>query len=426
MPFRRLRRHLHVPRCASLVVVMAQFRYQALSATGESLTGQMEAASAADVISRLQEAGHIPVEARRTDEIAPAASWTTMFQRKTLTPEQVQQFTEQLATLLGAGQPLDRALAILLDLPESAEAKKTIANVRDSVRGGTSLSAALEQQHGVFSRLYVSTVRAGEVGGSLHETLERLADYLDRSRALRARVVNALIYPAILVSMISLSMLFLLGYVVPQFQAMYEGLGAQLPTLTVVVLDVGNAVRDFWWLIPIVLILLLWWGDRKRRDPVWRRSLDAWMLRRKLLGSLIARLETARLARTLGTLVKNGVPLMQALTIARNVLGNRVLAEAVDVAAEEVKTGSGLAHALAKREVFPRLAVQMVQVGEESGELDGMLLKTADTFDRETAQAMDRFLTALVPALTVLMSIMVGVVILAILTPLYDLTSSIG
>jgi general secretion pathway protein F len=405
---------------------MAQFRYQALSATGEALSGQMEAATAEEVIGKLQEAGHIPVEARRTDEIAQGASWKTLFQRKTLTPEQVQQFTEQLATLLGAGQPLDRALAILLDLPESAEAKKTIANVRDAVRGGTSLSMALEQQHGVFSRLYVSTVRAGEVGGSLHETLGRLADYLDRSRALRARVINALIYPAILVSLISASMLFLLGYVVPQFQQMYEGLGAKLPLLTQVVLDIGNGVRDFWWLIPVVLIAVLWLLDRKRRDPVWRRSLDAWMLRKKLLGSLIARLETARLARTLGTLVKNGVPLMQALTIARNVLGNRVLAEAVDVAAEEVKTGSGLAHALARRNVFPRLAVQMVQVGEESGELEGMLLKTADTFDRETAQAMDRFLTALVPALTVIMSIMVGVVILAILTPLYDLTSSIG
>ena len=405
---------------------MAQFRYQALSATGEALQGQMDAASAEEVIGRLQEAGHIPVEARRADEVASGASWTALFQRKALTPEQILQFTEQLATLLGAGQPLDRALAILLDLPESSDAKKVIASVRDAVRGGTSLSTALEQQHGVFSRLYVSTVRAGEVGGSLHETLARLADYLDRSRTLRSRVVNAMIYPVILVSMITLSLLFLLGYVVPQFQQMYEGLGAELPLLTKVVLGIGNLVRGFWWLLPIALAALLLWLDRKRRDPAWRRALDAWMLRRKLLGSLIARLETARLARTLGTMVKNGVPLLQSLTIARNVLGNRVLAEAVDAASEEVKTGSGLAHALGRREVFPRLAVQMVQVGEESGELDGMLLKVADTFDRETAQALDRFLTALVPALTVLMSIVVGTVILAILTPLYDLTSSIG
>jgi general secretion pathway protein F len=405
---------------------MAQFRYQAVSATGEALSGQMEAASAEEVIGKLQDAGHIPVQARRADEVAEVASWKALFQRKALSAEQIQQFTEQLAILLGAGQPLDRALAILLDLPESAEAKKTIAKIRDAVRGGTSLSNALEQQHGVFSRLYVSTVRAGEVGGSLHETLTRLADYLDRSRGLRTRVVNALIYPAILVGIISVAILFLLGYVVPQFQQMFEGFGAQLPLLTRIVLALGGAVRGYWWLIPVFIIAPLWWLDRKRRDPAWRRSVDAWLLRRKLVGSLIARLETARLARTVGTLVKNGVPLLQSLTIARNVLGNRVLAEAVDIAAEEVKTGSGLAHALARREVFPRLAVQMVQVGEESGELDTMLLKTADTFDRETAQAMDRFLTALVPALTIGMSIIVGTVIMAILTPLYDLTNSIG
>ena len=405
---------------------MPQFRYQALSATGESLTGQMDAASAEEVIGRLQEAGHIPVEAKRADEVAESASWTAMFQRKALTAEQIQQFTEQLATLLGAGQPLDRALAILLDLPENPEARRTISKIRDAVRGGTSLSAALEQQHGVFSRLYVSTVRAGELGGSMHETLARLADYLDRSRGLRARVINALIYPAILIGIISMAILFLLGYVVPQFQQMFEGFGAQLPLLTRVVLFLGDAVRTYWWLIPVAIVVPLFWLDRKRRDPAWRKAVDGWMLQRKLLGSLIARLETARLARTVGTLVKNGVPLLQALTIARNVLGNRVLAEAVDIAAEEVKTGSGLAHALGKREVFPRLAVQMVQVGEESGELDTMLRKTADTFDRETAQAMDRFLTALVPALTIFMSIIVGTVILAILAPLYDLTSAIG
>lgn len=405
---------------------MPQFRYQALSSAGETLQGQMEAGSAEEVIGKLQDAGHIPIEARRSDEIASGAGWTSWFQRKELTAEQIQQFTEQLATLLGAGQPLDRALAILLDLPEAIEAKKVISRVRDAVRGGTSLSNALEQQHGVFSRLYVSTVRAGEVGGSLHETLQRLADYLDRSRGLRARVVNALIYPAILVGIVSFAILFLLMYVVPQFQQMYAGFGAELPLLTRIVLAIGNGLRQFWWLMVAAVVALGWWLDRLRRDQAWRRSLDGWMLRQKLIGSLIARLETARLARTVGTLVKNGVPLLQALTIARNVLGNRVLAEAVDTAAEEVKTGSGLGHALAKREVFPRLAVQMVQVGEESGELDTMLLKAADTFDRETAQAMDRFLTALVPALTVLMTMIVGVVILAILTPLYDLTNNIG
>lgn len=405
---------------------VALFRYKALSTTGDVLEGQMEAASADEVVGKLQDAGHLPIEARRADEAAEAASLGALFRRKELNAAQVLQFTQQLATLLAAGQPLDRALGILMELPETPEARRVLTRVRESVRGGAPLSAALEQQHGVFSRLYVNMVRAGEAGGSLHETLARLADYLERSQVLRGRVVNALIYPAILVAMIGAALLFLLGYVVPQFEQMYAGLGAELPLLTRIVLGTGTLVRDYWWLLLVMLAGLLLWADRKRRDPQFRVAFDAWLLRRRLFGGLVARLETARLARTLGTLVRNGVPLLSALSIARNVLGNRVLAAAVEQAADEVKTGAGLGYALSRREGFPRLALQMIQVGEESGELDAMLLKVADAFDRETAQAIDRLLTALVPVLTVLMSVIVGLVILAILTPLYDLTTAIG
>ena len=405
---------------------MPLFRYKALSAAGESLQGQMEGASADEVIGKLQDAGHIPLEARRADEADSAASWTSLFKRKAFSGEQIVQFTQQLATLLGAGQPLDRALAILLDLPEGEEARKLIARVRDTVRGGAPLSTALEQQHGVFPRLYVSTVRAGELGGSLHETLSRLADYLERSRSMRSRVINALIYPAILLGMVGLSLLFLLGYVVPQFKVMFEGLNAPLPLLTKIVLGLGDFVRSFWWILLAALIALGLWLDRKRRDPTFRRALDGWLLRRKLLGGMIAKLETARLARTLGTLLRNGVPMLQALGIARNVLGNRVLAEALDVASEEVKTGGGLSHALARSKRFPNLALQMIQVGEESGELDGMLLRTADTFEHETGQAIDRLLAALVPAITILMAGVVALVVMAILVPVYDLSNSIG
>jgi general secretion pathway protein F len=402
------------------------FRYKALSTAGDALEGQMEADSAEEVIARLQDAGHLPVEARRADEVAETGSLASLFRRQDLDARQVLQFTQQLATLLGAGQPLDRALGILMDLPESAPARRVLARVREAVRGGAPLSTALEQQHGVFSRLYVNMVRAGEAGGSLHETLARLADYLERSQSLRGRVINALIYPAILVAMIGLALMFLLGYVVPQFELMYQGLDAELPLLTRIVLAFGAAVRDYWLLMLVALAALVVWFDRKRRDPAFRHALDGWLLRRRLFGPLIARLETARLARTLGTLVRNGVPLLSALAIARNVLGNRVLAEAVESASEAVKTGGGLAHALAAHPEFPRLALQMIQVGEESGELDTMLIKVADAFDQETAHAIERMLSALVPALTVLMSVVVGLVILAILTPLYDLTTTIG
>ena len=404
---------------------MALYRYKALNTRGETLEGQMEAASDAEVALRLQEQGHLPVEARLASE-GGGGSWRALLRSKPFAGQRLVQFTQQLATLLGAGQPLDRALTILLELPEEPAAKRTVSEVRDAVRGGSTLSGALERQHGTFSRLYINMVRAGEAGGSLEETLQRLADYLERSRLLRGRVVNALIYPVILLVMVGLSMMFLLGYVVPQFAAMYESLDAPLPLFTKIVLALGLFVRDWWIVLVAVPALALWWLDRRLRNPAFRARFDAWILRQKLVGPMLARLETARLARTLGTLLRNGVPLMSALGIGRTVVGNRVLAADVEAAAEDVKNGVGLSAALGKGRRFPRLALQMVQVGEESGALDAMLLKTADTFEQETGQALDRMLAALVPAVTMVLALVVMAVILAVLVPVYDLTSVIG
>lgn len=405
---------------------MPLYHYKALNPRGELLDGQMEAASNAEVVARLQEQGHLPVEAKLASEGGGASLWKNLFKPKPFAGARLVQFTQQLATLLGAGQPLDRALGILLELPEDESARRTIGDIRDAVRGGSSLSAALERQHGTFSRLYVNMVRAGEAGGTLHETLARLADYLERSRALQGRVVNALIYPAILLVMVGLSLLFLLGYVVPQFAAMYESLDAELPIFTRMVLGVGLFVRDWWIALLVLPALALWWFDRKRRDPAFRESLDAWLLQRRFAGALVAKVETARLARTLGTLVRNGVPLMTALGIGRNVLANRVLSADVDAAAEEVKNGVPLSVALSRGKRFPRLALQMIQVGEESGALDAMLVKTAETFEQETSLALDRMLAALVPLVTVVLALLVGIVIVAVLAPIYDLTGSIG
>jgi len=405
---------------------MPLFHYKALNARGELLDGQMEAASNAEVVQRLQEQGHLPVEAKLASEASSGPFWKSLLKPKPFAGARLVQFTQQLATLLGAGQPLDRALTILLELPEDEQAKRTIADVRDAVRGGASLSAALERQHGTFSRLYVNMVRAGEAGGSLHETLSRLADYLERARALQGRGVNPRFYPAILAVMVGLSLMFLLGFVVPQFAQMYESLDATLPLFTRIVLGVGLFVRDWWIVLLVVPALGLWWFDRKRRDPAFRDAFDGWLLRRRFAGALVARIETARLARTLGTLVRNGVPLLSALGIGRNVLGNRVLAADVDAASAEVKNGVSLSAALARGKRFPRLALQMIQVGEESGALDAMLLKTAETFENETSIALDRMLAALVPIVTVVLAGVVGIVVMAVLTPLYDLTNAIG
>jgi general secretion pathway protein F len=404
---------------------MALFRYKALSTTGEALDGQMEAANADEVIVRLQDQGYLPVEARRAEEGGEGFSLASIGRRKTLGDAQILQFTQQLATLLAAGQPLDRALGILLDLPESAEARKVIERIRESVRGGAPLSTALEQQHGLFSRLYVNLVRAGESGGGLDGALRRLADYLERSAELRSRIVNALIYPAILIVLVLGSVVFLLTAVVPQFQELFESLDVELAWYTNAVMASSAGIRQGWPLILAALLLLGWWLNGRLRDPGWRLRMDQRLLASRLTGSLVARLDTARLARTVGTLVGNGVPLMTALNLGRNVLSNRVLANALDAAAAEVKSGAGLGYALGRTKLYPRLAVQMIQVGEESGELDAMLLKVADTFDLETRNAIDRLLALLVPALTVLMTVVVGALILSVLLPIYDLTGSL-
>jgi len=406
--------------------LMPLYRYKALNSRGETLDGQMEAASDGEVVLRLQEQGHLPIEARLASEGGGESAWKALFKPKPFAGARLVQFTQQLATLLGAGQPLDRALTILLELPEDEVAKRTLTDIRDSVRGGTALSTALERQHGAFSRLYINMVRAGEAGGTMQETLQRLADYLERSRALQGRVINALIYPAILLVIVGLALLFLMGFVVPQFASMYESLDAELPWFTRTVLWIGLFVRDWWFVLLAIPALAAWRFDRMLRDPVFRARFDEWLLRQKLVGPLVAKLETARLMRTLGTLLKNGVPLLTALGIGRNVLGNRSLSTDVENAGDDVKNGVGLSTALAKGKRFPRLALQMIQVGEESGALDTMLLKTADTFEQETGQALDRMLAALVPVITVLLAGIVGVVILSVLIPIYGLTNSIG
>lgn len=406
---------------------MPLYRYKALDAHGEVLDGQMEAASDTEVIGRLQEQGHLPMEARLAgDTRLDASALRKLFQRRPFGSAALVQFTQQLATLLGAGQPLDRALSILLDAPEDEKSRRVIADIRDIVRGGAPLSQALERQHGLFSRLYVNMVRAGEAGGNLHETLQRLADYMERSGELRGRVINAMVYPAILLVVVGMALLFLLGYVVPQFAQMYESLDVALPWFTQVVLGAGLLVRDWWLLLLAVPGLGLLWAERKRHDAAFRLAFDGWLLRRRAIGSLVAKLETARLARTLGTLLRNGVPLLAALGISRNVLDNRALSADVEAAADEVKNGHGLSASLGRNKRFPRLAMQMIQVGEESGALDVMLLKTADTFDQESARTIDRLLAALVPVITLLLASVVGMVIIAVLVPLYDLTNAIG
>ena len=403
---------------------MPLFTYKAVTPSGETLTGEMEAPSAELVVAHIQETGNIPVTAR---EVSSGFRLETLLRgRQNLTQREVGDVTGQLATLLGAGLPLDRSLGILVELAESERVERTLSKVRDRVREGVSLSDALEERHGTFSRFYINMVRAGEMGGALDQTLTRLSEYLERSKELKDSVVSALIYPALLVILAIASLMLLMIYVIPQFTPMFEDFGGELPWLTRVVITVGDVLKNFWWgLLAIVLVFLLWFRGQMRR-PAPRRRWDRRFLRLKWVGDAIAKIEMARLARTTGTLLVNGVPLLSALSIARNVMTNTELRDDVGEAAKKVKTGTPMARALNESGHFPRLALQMINVGEETGQLDEMLLKVATTYDREVRTTIDRLMAMLVPALTLGLAAVIGVIVMSVLMAILSINELVA
>lgn len=404
---------------------MPSFAYKALSATGEVITGLMDAGSTEEVVSRLQDQGHIPVEATPADA-AQQASLLSFLRRSGVSQAQVNQFTAQMASLLGAGLPLDRAMQIQCDLAENDKLRKLLTRIRDAVRSGTSLSDALEAQHGVFSRLYVNMVRAGEMGGTLDRTLARLADYLKRNKELKDQVVSAMIYPIILTVLAGASLLFLLTFVIPRFAPIFEDMGASLPWLTRMVMGAAEVIRSGWWIIAGVTVIGVAWFRRELAQPHTRLKWDERFLRLPKFGDLLIKIETARLSRTLGTLMQNGVPLLTGLAIARNVVGNSVIAQALDAVGQEVKTGSGLTQPMIQSKRFPKLALQMVAVGEETGQLDEMLGRVADTYDLEVKTAVDRLMAFLVPALTIFMAGAIAVIVLSMVMAIMGMNELVG
>jgi general secretion pathway protein F len=401
------------------------FHYKAVSPSGETVQGEMEAISVDMVVLKLQEAGNIPLQAKEATNGGFSLNALRMG-RRGMNSREVGQFTQQMSTLLGAGLPLDRSLQVLMELAENDRVNRTVSEIRDHVREGGSLSDALEKQHGAFGRLFVNMVRAGEIGGTLDATLNRLSDYLERSRGLKDSVVSALIYPAILLTLAALSLIVLLVWVIPQFTPIFEELGGELPMVTKIVLGVGSFLQKFWW----VLILLVFLGVTQfRRMMAIEEKRFAWdgrVLGFKWVGDLVAKLETARLTRTLGTLLSNGVPLLSALSIARNVISNTVLRKDVSDAAREVKTGGGLARNLASGGRFPRLALQMISVGEETGQLDVMLMKVSDSYDIEVRNTIERLLSVFTPVVTLFLAVLIGTIVLSVLLAILSVNDLVG
>ncbi|WP_122666577.1 type II secretion system inner membrane protein GspF [Pseudomonas viridiflava] len=400
---------------------MSLFKFRALDSQGVAQNGTLDAKDQDTAVSVLQKRGLLVLHI----EAAGMGGLRKALGRGMLNGAALVSFTQQLATLLGAGQPLERSLGILLKQPGQPQTRALIERIREQVKAGKPLSAALEEEGSQFSSLYISMVRAGEAGGALESTLRQLSDYLERSQLLRGEVINALIYPAFLVVGVLGSLALLLAYVVPQFVPIFKDLGVPIPMITEVILGLGEFLSAYGLAVLAAIIALIWFMAVRMRDPQRRERHDRRVLGIRIIGPLLQRVEAARLARTLGTLLNNGVALLQALVIARQVCTNRALQAQVAQAAESVKGGGTLASAFGAQPLLPDLALQMIEVGEQAGELDSMLLKVADVFDVEAKRGIDRMLAALVPALTVVMAGMVAVIMLAIMLPLMSLTSNI-
>lgn len=397
---------------------MQRFRYHAVSAAGALEAGEIEASDAPQAATRLQARGLIVmrVEPAAQGHRRGSAPGLSIWARKSaVTQGDVAVLTAELATLLRAGLSLDRSLEVLIDLATSDAVRQLLTAIREDVRGGAALSTALEARGGVFNRLYLSMVRAGEAGGALDIVLERLSEFMERSRELRETVQSALIYPAILVAVSVLSVAVLLVWVVPQFSAMFESAGKALPLPTQIVIASGAFVGQWWWAI-ILASVIAWLGfsrlwQRLEIRLVWDRRILSW----PLLGDLVAKVEVARMARTLGTLLGNGVSLLTAIAIVRETLGNVALAGALADVATQLKEGKGLGRPLMETGLFPKLSVQMILVGEETGRLQEMLLRVADVYDREVRSAVKRMLSFLEPVLILGLGLIIGAIIMSIL-----------
>ena len=396
---------------------MPLYRYKAVNTSGDVAAGELEAANESEIVDRLRDQGLLPMQvvaAARPGAVQRPAERRSWFAPRHVTRNQMLAFTRELATLLRAGLPLDRALEILIRLAATPPLAKMLQSIRDSVRGGKSLSQALDTHREVFSRFYVSIVRAGEAGGALGTVLTRLAENMERSKELRESVMSALIYPVILICVAVASVMILLAYVVPQFQATFAQAGKALPLPTQIVIAAGTALRHYWWLMLGGTIALVWLFRRRLRQPNVRFRWDQRLLRWPLIGDVVAKVEVARLARTLGTLLGNGVTLLAGLSIVKETMTNTVLAQGLDGVITRLREGKGFGRPLAETGLYPRLATQMILVGEESGQLEEMLSRVAEVYDREVAVAVRRFLAILEPVLIVGLAVLVICIVLSI------------
>ena len=404
---------------------MARFRYVALDRAGKSVSGEVAAEDADEVKRRLRDMGCFP---SRIDQAAALSIGRSQRARRKgkVTASDVVVFTRQLADMTAASLPMFRSLTVLLEQATQPALREVIEAIRTDVQEGLPVSQALQRHPRHFPDLYVNMVRAGETSGHLEAVLMRLAEFLEKSHQRRAQVVSALMYPAVLITVAIGAVAFVIGYLIPKLDVLFEELEQTLPLITQVLLATAGVISKTWWLAALFIITAVVVGRSYARTEGGRETLDILLLRAPLLGPVWHKMAVSRLARTSGTMLAGGVPILTSLEISGNAVGNRPLSRAAEMAREEVRQGARLTAALEQTGVFPPLLVHMAAVGEETGRLPEMLIRVADSLDFEVDSTLGRLTTLLEPFVIIVMGVIVGGIVVEVLLPIFQINATIG
>ena len=425
---------------------MPRFNYVALDARGQEASGLLEAVSSNAAISQLRQAGYFPTsvieeaisssdgkEARRRAATVArttkprAKKGIVLFERKKVKSKILMIFTRQLATLIDSGLPLLRSLNVLANQERDKVMKNTIDKLADSVQSGNTFSDALALHPKIFNNLYVNMIKAGEVGGVLELVLTRLSEFQEKAAKIKNKVLSAMVYPIIVMTMAVGIMCFLLVFIVPRFEAIFHDLlgDKPLPPVTRFVLGVSGFMKDHGLVLLGVVVAIVVIYNFIGRTRGGRLAIDVFKLRMPLFGNLNRKTAISRFARTLGTLVTSGVPILQALNITRETAGNAAIARAIARVHDSVKEGESIVQPLEASKAFPPMVVSMIDVGEETGKLPEMLLKVADVYDDEVDNAVAALTSMLEPIMIVFLAVIVGTIVLALFTPLISIITGL-
>jgi type IV pilus assembly protein PilC len=355
-----------------------------------------------------------------------ALSITIPFLGSSVKPKELMLFTRQLATLIDAGLPLVRSLNVLRDQARPGVLKTTLSNLVEEVEGGSTFSEALAKFPGIFTKLFVNMIRAGEIGGVLEVVLTRLAEFAESSQKLAGRVKSALIYPSFVITFAITIVMLLLTFVVPKFTEIFKDLNTRLPTLTEILIKISDSLKNKWYVGIGVVIFAVIAFRLLSKIPQVKYIQDAGKLQIPIFGPLLRKVGVSRFARTLGTLITSGVPILQALQIVRDTAGNEVVAKAIGQVHDSIREGESIAKPLEKSKVFPLFVVNMIDVGEETGALDQMLMKVADAYDEDINATIAALTSLLEPLLIITMGLIVGFIVIALFLPLIGLIQTMS